>query len=273
MNGIIYLIYVREFLLQDIPIYKIGRTEDIIERYKQYPKGSILVYSCYSDDIIRDENSIKKIFTEKFLKRSDIGVEYFEGDLSKMLIMIHDIILSKQSFVIKSKNFIVTLQKFIVDNICIHDNNFLPLNDVYDLFCKSGSGFTLTKNSFKSISNIFIDKINSVNSVLGFHNKIFIKNIHITSVKNNTIEKLFDIYQIFIDKNVEKSNNYYDRISQPNINKSCSKWIFDNFKNITFRKKDFKIIIEKNFGILINNLWINNKKEAGWAHIKWKKQK
>lgn len=45
------------------------------------PPNSILVYSCYSDDIIRDENKIKKVFAEKFLKRSDLGVEYFEGDL------------------------------------------------------------------------------------------------------------------------------------------------------------------------------------------------
>lgn len=36
MNGIIYLMYIREFLIQDIPVYKVGRTEDIIDRYKQY---------------------------------------------------------------------------------------------------------------------------------------------------------------------------------------------------------------------------------------------
>lgn len=77
MNGFIYLMYVRKFLVQGLPIYKIGKTEDIIARYKQYPKGSVLIYSCYTDDISKTENEIKKQFSHNFVKHDNFVTESF----------------------------------------------------------------------------------------------------------------------------------------------------------------------------------------------------
>lgn len=43
--GYLYIIKEREFIKLNENIYKIGRTKDIIKRYKQYPKNSIIIYS------------------------------------------------------------------------------------------------------------------------------------------------------------------------------------------------------------------------------------
>lgn len=88
-NGYIYLIYIREYLLQGLPIYKIGLTTDLIERLRQYPKGSMYIYTCYCENISITENHIKKIFIDLFHQRRDLGIEYFEGNIHQMVSIIH----------------------------------------------------------------------------------------------------------------------------------------------------------------------------------------
>lgn len=79
-----------------------------------------------------------------------------------------------------------------------------------------------------------------------------------------------DSYKEFIEDKLESTDNDFDRISQPEINKVCNKWMSENKKDEKFKKSSIKESMEKIYGKLINNLWITNKKEAGWSYVKWK---
>lgn len=94
LAGWIYIIYVREFLNLCQNIFKIGRTRNIIKRFKQYPNGSVLILSLQVDDMFHYEKELKSIFKEKYNQRTDIGTEYFEGNVEDM---IQSIILYKQT--------------------------------------------------------------------------------------------------------------------------------------------------------------------------------
>lgn len=49
-NGYLYIIKEREFIKTNEEIYKIGCTNDIIRRFKQYPKNSIIIYYMIHND-------------------------------------------------------------------------------------------------------------------------------------------------------------------------------------------------------------------------------
>lgn len=82
--GYIYIMHVREFLNQNLNIYKIGRTKDIIQRFSSYPKGTIIKYCVFVHDIVLFEGELIKLFKDRFILRTDLGREYFEGDWFKM---------------------------------------------------------------------------------------------------------------------------------------------------------------------------------------------
>ncbi len=96
-SGYIYLIHEREFIKCNEKIYKIGRTASLESRVSSYPKGSKLLYSCSVNNIIKIEGLIKDFFKTSFIKRDDIGLEYFEGDPDKMIELIKEIIKDNDS--------------------------------------------------------------------------------------------------------------------------------------------------------------------------------
>lgn len=78
----IYLLQEREFIKTNENIYKIGRTNQCFtKRFKQYPKNSKLYLVLEVNDNIKAESALKKALTEKFIKRKDIGEEYFQGSI------------------------------------------------------------------------------------------------------------------------------------------------------------------------------------------------
>jgi hypothetical protein len=98
----VYILQEREFVQSKTPIYKIGKTKKSnLTRFNQYPKGSILLFQkrCENCDLI--EMKIKRLFDEKYIKHTEIGFEYYEGDNDDMCIDIFNII-------IKSKKPILT---------------------------------------------------------------------------------------------------------------------------------------------------------------------
>ena len=97
MPGYIYLIHEREFLQKKEDLYTIGRTSDIIRRFKEYPKGSMLLFTIMTFDEKSAETAIIKQFTNEFKLRSDIGNENFEGDYKKMIKNIIEYVLSKDA--------------------------------------------------------------------------------------------------------------------------------------------------------------------------------
>lgn len=81
IGGYIYIIHVREFKNAGQNIFKIGRTIDIHKRFKQYPKGSQLIYTCLVEhNIVHTETAVKQLLKRKCIQRKDIGLEYFEAE-------------------------------------------------------------------------------------------------------------------------------------------------------------------------------------------------
>jgi hypothetical protein len=82
----IYLLQEREFINTNQSIYKIGKTKcENLSRFCQYPKGSLLILQtlCY-EDCDNVEKKIISLFISKYIQRTDIGREYFEGNVEEM---------------------------------------------------------------------------------------------------------------------------------------------------------------------------------------------
>ncbi len=89
----IYLLIEREFVNLKMLIYKVGKSkQENTKRFKQYPKGSILYYQRICNDCDKLEKEIIKKFKIEFKQVKDIGNEYFEGNVNKMINIINEII-------------------------------------------------------------------------------------------------------------------------------------------------------------------------------------
>ena len=88
----VYLIHQREFIKCKEPIYKPGRTsQSDLKRMEQYPKHSKPILYIPVTCAISAEKEIIKAFTENFIRRKDIGNEYFEGHLHHMIQLFVEI--------------------------------------------------------------------------------------------------------------------------------------------------------------------------------------
>jgi hypothetical protein len=88
----IYLIHEREFIKTGEKIYKIGRSrQEHNKRANQYPKQSVLLYQIICDNCIKLETILLQEFKNKFIKRTDIGNEYFEGEFEAMIDTINHV--------------------------------------------------------------------------------------------------------------------------------------------------------------------------------------
>ena len=62
----IYLLQEREFVISKTPIYKLGKSkQENVSRFRQYPKGSNLLFQITCNDCDLTENILKKLFAEK----------------------------------------------------------------------------------------------------------------------------------------------------------------------------------------------------------------
>lgn len=94
ITGYLYIIKEREFNKTNENIYKIGCTNDIIKRYKQYPKDSVIIYSILCKNYREIEKKwIKKLNKNiNLIKRKDIGREYFEGNYFNIINELTELI-------------------------------------------------------------------------------------------------------------------------------------------------------------------------------------
>ena len=82
----IYLLKEREFIKTGEPIYKAGKSKQLnLGRFSQYPKGSTLYFQLIVPDCDKLERIILHKFKGKYIQRPDIGIEYFQGDVLKMI--------------------------------------------------------------------------------------------------------------------------------------------------------------------------------------------
>lgn len=282
-NGYIYLIYIREYLLQGLPIYKIGLTTDLIERLRQYPKGSMYIYTCYCENISITENHIKKIFIDLFHQRRDLGIEYFEGNIHQMVSIIHthvqldfinnvipvqDNLYKKQNnaasiiqrqykaYVNKKKDIDVEktytqiIEKFMNTEIIASPKDFLPLKDVKVLWILRYPQLSMDDDIFKSRFKKIFGKIEIRKSRQGWLGYKFEKK----KTLNNEIQE-------FIDKEIVNNNEEKNFLSYLEV------------KNLWHKQKPsiecddniLKVNIEKHAGSMQSIDGIN-----GWNNIKLK---
>ena len=88
-ESFVYVLIEREFITTQQNVYKIGKTKDIIQRFKNYPKGSKLLCMSICQDHHKSETNLKNVFKLKFIHRQDIGQEYFEGELYDVIDTFH----------------------------------------------------------------------------------------------------------------------------------------------------------------------------------------
>lgn len=82
----IYLVRTREFAKQNQNIYKIGRTEDFLyNRLNGYSKSTEIILALPVNDSIKLETYLKRVFCNLYIRRKDIGDEYFQGDVQLMI--------------------------------------------------------------------------------------------------------------------------------------------------------------------------------------------
>ena len=90
-EGYIYFLQEREFIKTNENIYKIGMTnKKHLERFNQYPKGSKLLFQITCNNANKVEKEIINSLKNKFIRRKDIGNEYFEGNYLEMIDLIFD---------------------------------------------------------------------------------------------------------------------------------------------------------------------------------------
>jgi hypothetical protein len=89
----VYVFKLREHILLHEDVYKIGlTTRTVSKRLSEYPKGSICYFSIDVPNCSITEREIINKFCEEFKQRKDIGTEYFEGPILKMIETINFIL-------------------------------------------------------------------------------------------------------------------------------------------------------------------------------------
>jgi hypothetical protein len=162
--GYIYVIKEREFLKTKENIYKIGKTkQDNFNRFKQYPKNSMLLYYRLTKccDII--EKRIINKLSEKFEQQKNIGTEYFKGNITNILIEIIKIILPFSKDYINQSNDCLDLyynkinSKFKTDDeISIEvlkklEDDKSTIEDINNIICENDRNLTILYKPIKDI--------------------------------------------------------------------------------------------------------------------------
>ena len=115
----IYILQEREFIKTEEPIYKIGKSKQLnLGRFSQYPNGSILYFQLVVPDCDKLEKILIRQFKGKYRQRTDIGTEYFQGDVFKMM---DDIYWEVFEYRKRLENPILQPSKKIIDTIPIFD--------------------------------------------------------------------------------------------------------------------------------------------------------
>lgn len=97
MGGYIYLIRTREFLKNADNIFKIGKTTGKpSKRLGSYPRDSEILLVLKVMNCHECENLVIDAFKKYFIRKRNIGLEYFEGDKDSMIRIMINVGLRKK---------------------------------------------------------------------------------------------------------------------------------------------------------------------------------
>lgn len=90
----LYILVEPKYVQSCLPVAKIGKTtRQVIDRLKEYPKGSILLGSGHVENCTLGEKLLISEFNKLYERKTDLGLEYFKGNISNMEITFHEMIL------------------------------------------------------------------------------------------------------------------------------------------------------------------------------------
>jgi hypothetical protein len=119
----IYLIQEREFIKCNENVYTLGRSHNLGERIKYYPKESKLLLIILCKDSISVEKELIKILTKKFKLCSVYGSEYFQGNLNSIIKNIETYFKTVKSLFCKIINN--TTNNFKINDIIQNNNTII----------------------------------------------------------------------------------------------------------------------------------------------------
>jgi len=134
----LYLIHIRECVMKNSNIYKIGRSNNLANRIYQYPNSSIVYLLIECPDSKKHESELINLFTSKYKLKKFYGNEYFEGELESM----------KQD---------------IISYVKTHYNVFRIVNNPFNIYRYTEDGLYVLPND-RAIKNITVETVKTVNT-------------------------------------------------------------------------------------------------------------
>ena len=215
--GFIYLIQIRESIVNNESIYKIGRTQqDGLNRLKNYPNGSKLLLHIICLDSISLEKHLITLFTQLY-QRCDkcklYGSEYFNGDSHEMI----QTILNNMDFTCSMDNsYLVTntikqleseLHKVKVENESFRNN--VQLNNAFHQITE------LQNQMFEQKCYYENQKILHDTYLKQLEQQFLHSQIDIQKIKND--DKIVDHGNVDIDEDDLKSEVPENKVSNSNV--------------------------------------------------------
>lgn len=153
MEGI-YLIQTREFVRLKENTYKIGRSHNLKNRVKNYPKNSSVILTIQCNNSVQCEKNLINIFKQKFIQKKEYGLEYFEGNMEEMIVIIENTIKEN---IIKEN----TIKENAIKENAIVDN---VVNNVSDKLVDELVDELLDDEVDKLVDNLINDEVDNVDN-------------------------------------------------------------------------------------------------------------
>lgn len=94
-RGYLYLVQLREHVIRNESVFKVGMTQNIIERFKQYPNGSALLFVSQVCDRRDAEKMALQALKRVCTQRLDLGHEYFEAAYGALMSILLEVVKEK----------------------------------------------------------------------------------------------------------------------------------------------------------------------------------
>lgn len=249
MKGYIYIIKLREHIKSKEKIFKVGRTQNIRIRLCQYPKGSVLLYTIYTEDIIEKEKIILNELSTKI--RKDLGLEYFECELSyiKNIIDNNILLLDCEDFINKEIKEVINTESEKNINTVLKQDKEIETKNKKNKLIENIKKFYEDKILHDEIKEYKLYDIhreynnwdNQENNVTVYILSKILKDLG-GKVENKRfgleVTKVINFNHLYSKKVVEKIKEIEEKKSiKINIDENLKNWIIENYE-ITNNIKD-----------------------------------
>jgi hypothetical protein len=129
----IYVIYTSHMAKLGLPIIKYGKTRNVMNRFKGYPKDSVILYLCKVNNCHHVKDNIFTAFKEHFKQETYYGKEYFSGESIRDMIYLIDQLITFMNQRVNEdfEPIIKSYGKYVTFKICNNDepNDYLDALD------------------------------------------------------------------------------------------------------------------------------------------------